>query len=548
MTRTHILWFRHGLRFHDNPALQDAIHLQNRGEQNNEETVGLLPIFIFDGETAGTSLVGYNRMTFLLQSLTDLDEQLQQHGGKILLFKGEPVHIFRRLHEVLKISMISFEQDCEPIWKSRDERVRTVCGEMGVKYNERVSHTLWTPRDVIHANGGIPPLTYEMFLAVTDFLGEPPRPVGDADWSKVHFPVIPPKLAAELNLLSAIPTAEDFGIFPEPERALCHLEWIGGETQALKKLKDRLEIEAGAFESGYYLPNHAFPDLLGPPSSLSAYLRFGCLSVRRFYWEIHDLYHGSNNINPDKDEAPHITGQLIWREYFYTMSVDNPKYGEMKDNPICLNIPWIKDPDMHIIEAWKQGKTGFPLLDAAMRQLLAEGWLHHMLRNTVAGFLTRGALWINWEVGLRHFLKHLLDADWSVCAGNWMWVSSSAFEKLLDTSKSCCPVGMAHRLDPHGEYVKRYIPEIRDIPREYIHQPWTMPIEIQQNIGCVIGINYPLPIVNLQEASEFNTSAMQNLRSALVAKGAPETGPPHCRPSNNAEILSFFGVPNVDAI
>lgn len=201
---------------------------------------------------------------------------------------------------------------------------------------------------------------------------------------------------------------------------------------------------------------------------MSPHLRYGCLSVRRFYWDLHDLFEEVKRMNGGHSPSgPHITGQLIWREYFYTMSVNNINYAQMKNNDICLNIPWAV-PKGDEFERWKAGKTGFPLIDAAMRQLLSEGWLHHILRNTVASFLTRGALWLSWELGLQHFLKYLIDADWSVCAGNWMWVSSSAFEKLLDSSLCTCPLSLARRLDPNGDYIKRYIPELRCLPKEYM--------------------------------------------------------------------------------
>lgn len=191
------------------------------------------------------------------------------------------------------------------------------------------------------------------------------------------------------------------------------------------------------------------PNILENPMSLSAHLRFGCLSVRKFYWEVHDLFEKLHG----EPSGAHITGQLIWREYFYTMSVKNPYYDQMEKNQICLNIPWAK-PDPEILDKWYNGRTGFPLIDGAMRQLLAEGWLHHILRNTVATFLTRGGLWYSWEYGFQHFLKYLLDADWSVCAGNWMWVSSSAFEHLLDTSLCTSPLALSRRLDPTGIYLQ----------------------------------------------------------------------------------------------
>ena len=250
---------------------------------------------------------------------------------------------------------------------------------------------------------------------------------------------------------------------------MAYYRWIGGETQALKQLEDRLKVEEDAFRNGYYLPNQVNPDFLDNPTSMSPHLRFGCLSVRRFYWSVHDLYKMVHEDSFFKNYpiGSHITGQLIWREYFYTMSVENIYYAQMKENPICLEIPWSTE-NVELIEKWKCGKTGFPLIDAAMRQLLTEGWLHHTLRNTVASFLTRGALWQNWEYGLQHFLKYLLDADWSVCAGNWMWVSSSAFEKLLDTSACACPMALARKMDPNGEYIQKYVPELQSMPKSYV--------------------------------------------------------------------------------
>lgn len=168
----------------------------------------------------------------------------------------------------------------------------------------------------------------------------------------------------------------------------------------------------------------------------------------------------------------------------------------MEKNEICLNIPWTKaDPKM--LDKWSNGKTGFPFIDADMRQLLAEGWLHHILRNMVATFLTRGGLWYSWEYGFQHFFKYLLD-DWSVCAGNWMWVSSSAFEQLLD-SVCASPLALYRRLDPEGQYIRHFVHELKSIPIEYLHEPWTMPQGIQNKLPCVIGVHYPERIIDLPE-------------------------------------------------
>ncbi|XP_055542058.1 cryptochrome-1 isoform X2 [Wyeomyia smithii] len=537
MTVNHILWFRHGLRLHDNPALLEALR-SDCGDVT--EPVRIFPIFIFDGESAGTKLVGYNRMKFLLKSLADLDRQLREIGGQLFMFRGNAVNVMRRLFEELSIRKLCFEQDCEPIWKDRDEKILNLCNTMDVRCIEKVSHTLWDPEQIIKVNGGIPPLTYQMFLHTVNIIGKPPRPVSAPSFEFSEFGKIPAILATELKLFAANPSPEDFGIYYEGNPEILHQRWLGGETKALESLSRRLNQEEEAFRDGYYLPNQAKPEFVGPATSLSAALRFGCLSVRMFYWCVHDLFEKVQaNSTYKYPGGHHITGQLIWREYFYTMSMNNPKYAEMEANPICLNIPWYEPKD-DSLQRWKEGRTGYPMIDAAMRQLLAEGWLHHILRNITATFLTRGALWISWEAGFEYFLKHLLDADWSVCAGNWMWVSSSAFEKLLDSSSCTSPVVLARRLDPKGEYVKRYLPELKKFPTIYVHEPWKAPLEVQQECDCLIGTDYPSPMIDLAEAGKRNANTMKSIRQKLMERGST---PPHCRPSNMDEIRNFFWLP-----
>lgn len=168
------------------------------------------------------------------------------------------------------------------------------------------------------------------------------------------------------------PRPEDFSVFREFNESETHLKWEGGERKALEQLKMRLKVEEEAFSNGEYLPNQANVDLLGPPTSMSAALRFGCLSVRKFYYAIHDKFSevqekSANDLIPPGGH--HITGQLIWREYFYTMSVKNLNFAQIENNPICLEISWGQPNDDDVLK-WKQGRTGIPIIDASMRQLL----------------------------------------------------------------------------------------------------------------------------------------------------------------------------------
>ncbi len=151
----------------------------------------------------------------------------------------------------------------------------------------------------------------------------------------------------------------------------------------MELLKIRVEIEEEAFKKGQYLPNQANPNIL-VSNSMSAALRHGCLSVRKFFYKIHDTFQTVQDQMTYKfPGGAHLTGQLIWREYFYTMSINNLNYDKMENNSICLNISWY-DPNEEFLTRWKEGRTGFPLIDAAMGQLLSEGWMHHTLRNLTA--------------------------------------------------------------------------------------------------------------------------------------------------------------------
>ncbi|KAK3090268.1 hypothetical protein FSP39_010528 [Pinctada imbricata] len=485
-------WFRHGLRLHDNPSLLAGM----------KKSSVLYPVFIFDGTVAGTKTAGYNRMRFLIECLKDMDDKLKEVGGRLYCFTGQPVDIFEKIVEEWGVTQVTFESDPEPIWKDRDNSVKNLLQSKGVQV-------------VIEVNGGSPPLTFALFNLVTTTIGDPPRPVDDPDFSKVRIPLVD-NHAEKFG----VPTLEKLGIEPEfPEQNSRINKWKGGETKALELMEVRMKSEEKAFIAGYVMPNQYQPDLTGPPLSMSAHLRFGCLSVRKFYWRIYDKF---RKIYPDASVPISLTAQLVWREYFYTMSVDNINYDRVMENPICLKIPWYNNPEA--VNKWTMGQTGYPWIDAIMNQLRQEGWIHHVCRHAVSCFLTRGDLWISWTEGLKVFLKYLLDADWSVCAGNWMWVSSSAFEKVLQCPHCFCPVRYGKRMDPDGEFVRRYIPVLRNMPLRYLFEPWKAPKPVQEKANCIIGKDYPLPMVDHKKASAEYT--------------------PHCAPSNENEVRQFVWLPD----
>ncbi|XP_033740162.1 cryptochrome-1-like [Pecten maximus] len=520
-----IHWFRNGLRIHDNPALCDAL-------ENCDE---FYPIFIFDGEVAGTKFSGFNRMRFMHESLEDLDNTFKKNGGRLYTFQGKARDVLEGLLHEWNVTRLTYEAEVEPIWETRDKEVEELCQEHGIQLISRISHTLWNPSEVIEKNGGSPPVTYSHFELTTALLGPPERPVPVPNLTKVNKPV-----PDNFDQKFALPSVKDLGYEPECKEQMERInEWKGGETKALQLLEERLKNERKPMTDKIMLPNQFLPDLVGPPTSMSPHLRFGCVSVRTFYWGIHDLY---QEIHADKEVPVSLTGQLVWREYFYTMSVSNIHYDKMKENPICLDIAW--DEDAEKLEKWVMGKTGFPWIDAGMNQLRAEGWCHHVVRHAVSCFLTRGDLWINWVQGCQVFFKYQLDADWSVCAGNWMWMSSSAFEKVFQCSTCFCPVGYGRRMDPKGEYVRRYVPVLKDMPIQYLFEPWKAPYFIQEKANCIIGKDYPRPMLDHKQASMYCRSKMMEVHRRL-ASSSPI---PHCAPSNSKEANFFSWLPESEVL
>ncbi|XP_013384752.1 cryptochrome-1 [Lingula anatina] len=516
-----IHWFRHGLRFHDNASLQEAL----------KDVKECYLIFIFDGSVAGTDTAGYNRWRFLLECLEDLDNQLKELGGRLYTFQGDPVEILQKLFDEWGVTKLTFEQDPEPPWQKRDIAVKKLCREKNIECIEKVSHTLYNPQDILKANGGSPPLTYAMFCEVCKTLPAPERPQPVPSFSGVSLPVANDFSKFEL------PTLNDFGITPEcsEQKKKKTPPYLGGESRGLDLLELRRMQEKTSYKAGFILPHYVNPDLSGPPLSMSPHLRFGCVSVRRFYYTILDTFREVYKDHEQSNEL--LTAQLMWREYFYVMSVNNSNFTKMVNNPICLQIDF--NWDHEVVRKWEKGQTGYPWIDACMRQLVQEGWLHQVGRHAVSVFLTRGDAWQHWEMGLQVFFKYLLDADWSVCAGNWMWVSSSAFEKCLDCPKCFHPVRYGQRMDPVGDYVRRYVPELSQFPLRYLFHPWRAPLEVQKKAGCIIGKDYPAPIVNHAEAAMKNGERMSLVRE----KYAKLPDIPHVKPSNDEEVWRIAWLP-----
>jgi deoxyribodipyrimidine photo-lyase len=230
-------------------------------------------------------------------------------------------------------------------------------------------------------------------------------------------------------------------------------------------------------------------------SRLSPYIHFGCISAREV-----------------EEREPGLQRQLAWRDFYHHVLLRFPQNAKHEHQERYRDtLRW--DHDDEKLRAWQVGRTGYPLVDAGMRQLRREGWMHNRARLVVGSFLTKD-LGLDWRLGERWFMRLLIDGDEANNNGNWQWIASVGVDPQPAYRRLYNPARHQARFDPRGEYVRQHVPELRAVPDEHLAEPWTMPPELQARVGCVIGRDYPAPIVDHREA---RAAALERYRSAAAA-------------------------------
>jgi cryptochrome len=494
-----IHWFRKGLRLSDNPALLQAC----------AEGSKLYPVFIMDPKFCQGQM-SVNRHSFLLQSLHDLDKSLRDIGSRLFVAKGKPDQILPELVKKWNITLVTYECDTGPYSRERDAKVEKKLNEQNCKIVSHYSHTLF-PMDqwITKCGPNGTPKSYGSFVNMFKTLGPPRKPV--------RAPVredIPNNNDVKIKEEDAdydIPTLLDLGYSSSDVPTSSNI-FPGGETIGLTRLKDMVTDRSNwvkQFEKPMTAPNSLDPST----TALGPYITMGCVSVSTFFYEVVQC-------KPQTDPPVSLIGQLLWREYFYLNSVTTPNFHRMIGNPGCRQIPWRRDADL--INAWKEAKTGFPFIDAIMTQLKVQGWIHHLARHAVACFLTRGDLWQHWEEGAKHFEYTLLDGDYALNNANWQWLSCSRF--YYQYSRCYSPIAFGKKTDKNGDYIRKWLPKLANMPAKYIYEPWTAPIDVQRAAGCLIGTDYPSPLVDHTIESKANMGKMQ-AAYALEKEGGSVTMP-----------------------
>lgn len=327
--------------------------------------------------------------------------------------------------------------------------------------------------------------------------------------------IVGPDEKSEVDRFFTVPTIASLGMDPVKIGLPAKAPVPGGEKEALKRLETILK-------DAKYVATFAKPktspscDTTEPSTTLlSPFLKFGCISIRKLWYDTHECsakYKGG-----DKTSIPEsYEGQLLFREmYACAEHAVGDSFQYIKGNKVCRYMDWYLpthyDKQGNVIEPrprgdeesesrlekFRAGQTGFPWIDAGARQLRTTGWIHHLMRHSLAAFLTRGQCWISWERGAEMFEEYLLDWDPNSNAGNWMWLSCSAFfsQFFRVYGATSFPV----KYDKGGSLVRKYCPELKDFPDKFIYQPWTAPMEVQKKAKCIIGQDYPFPMIDEKE-------------------------------------------------
>ena len=478
-----LLLFKRDLRLRDNLALNQV--------KLAEE---LIPLYIV--EKPHHTLVGVNRWQFLQQCLLDLDESLKSRGSRLLVARGNAYEVLKVLLEKWEITHLAFDGLTEPHAVERDLKIKKLAKSLNIQVVETQGKLLYHPSLIIKKFGGLPK-TYSSFVKVCGELPTPNRPLDIPS-----IPGLPSGLDSLLKISSVVPFG-DFSIFKTNEFTAAEptTQIKGGENEGLKLLDGYCsdKLKTSRFEK----PKTS-PAAFDPPSTtvLSPHTTWGCISVRDFYWKVKDLVDKDS-----KSSQPPVSliGQLLWRDFFHSQGYAVPNFDKMLGNPVCLQVQW--ENNKSFINAWTNAKTGFPWIDAIMTQLRQEGWIHHLARHSVACFLTRGDLYQHWEAGKLVFQELLLDHDWNLNAGNWLWLSASAYFSAY--FKVYSPIAFGKKYDKEGRFIKKYLPILSNYPPSLIYEPWKASVKQQEQYKCIIGIDYPSPIVDHQEASKECKSKMK---------------------------------------
>ena len=432
-------------------------------------------MYILDDKNAGDWAMGGASRWWLHHALESLNKAL---NGKLNIFQGEPQAILSKLVEETSAQTVVWNRCYEPWRIARDGDIKTALKDADIEVESFNGSLLWEPWQVLKKDQ----TPYKVFT--------PYYRRGCLSKVAPRKPLAVPSKISILNVSKDSLSLSDLGLLPTIKwDAQMQARWDISETAAQDRLDDFVMAELEDYREGRNFPDKA------NVSRLSPYLHFGQISSNTAWHRAADAAAIINN----EDSLDTFLSELGWREFSYYLLYHFPQL-PTKNLQVRFNVfPWASNTEKDL-RAWQQGKTGYPLVDAGMRELYSTGYMHNRVRMVVGSFLVKNLL-VHWHEGERWFWDCLVDADLASNSAGWQWIAgcgadAAPFFRIFN------PITQSEKFDKQGEYIRRYVTELADMPAKYIHAPWLAPAEILAAAGVEIGINYPEPVMDIKESRE----------------------------------------------
>ena len=468
-----IVWFRQDLRLDDHPALHAAV----------AKGGPVIPLYVWAPQEEGEWAPGSASRWWLHHSLKLLQQEFKTLGSSLIIRSGGTLKVLLELIGTTGAEDVFWSIRYEPSIVARDVSVQAELEKRGIKTHLFNSSLLYDPSDILTKEGK-PYQVFTPFWKACQRLGEPPQPLERPQTIQSY----PKRIASDpLESLSLLPKITwDAGI---------SIEWQPGSQAAERNLKQTIDHVVRSYDEW-----RNFPALEGT-SRLSPYLHFGEISPRRIWHEVCRAF-------KVETVTESFLRQLIWREFAYYLLVHYPNTPDQELRAQFRSFPWQKN--RAALHAWQKGMTGYPIVDAGMRQLWTTGWMHNRVRMIVGSFLVKD-LMMDWREGAHWFWETLVDADLANNTLGWQWVAGCGAD-AAPYFRIFNPILQGGKFDPYGDYVRRWVPEIAALSNEWIHQPWMASEKVLAQANIVLGKTYPRPIVDHTIARKLALETYKKIR------------------------------------
>jgi deoxyribodipyrimidine photo-lyase len=463
-----LVWFRRDLRNFDHAALHGAFAASQ----------AVFCAFVFDRDILDAlRRRDDRRVEFIRESLVELAAALVRDGGGLVVRHGYAREVIPALARELAVGAVFANRDYEPEAIARDADVERALARDGIAFHTTKDHVVFE-RDEIVSQSGRP---YSVF---TPYRNAWLRALAPSHLRSHQVDRHAGALAAPPRALAApVPALGEIGFAPTNLREIGVVPGMSGGSALFAQFRRRIDR---------YRETRDFPAVEGP-SYLSVHLRFGTVSVRELAAFAH-----ARALEPGGEGGATWLSELVWRDFFAQILWHRPDVVDTSFRPEYADLAYRNDSAL--FAAWREGRTGYPIVDAAMRQLNATGYMHNRLRMIAASFLVKDLL-VDWRWGERYFAEALVDYDLASNNGNWQWASSTGCD-AQPWFRIFNPVAQSERFDPRGRFIRRYVPEIARLSDAEVHAPWKVPPAVQRTKRVVVGRDYPAPVVDHAAARE----------------------------------------------